>query len=100
MDGDVGNQTKSEGGMRRAIAMCLLLVGCELAPISTEKTNNPAALVDFLFEHEGCRVFRFEDNGRYHYFTSCPGSAISTRRQQMGKQTVIRDEEVPTGVRP
>jgi hypothetical protein len=31
--------------------------------------------VTLLFEHDGCKVFRFGDNGRNHYFVHCPASA-------------------------
>lgn len=36
--------------------------------------NNPTYQVEFLFEHEGCKVYRFWDYGNYVYFTNCEGS--------------------------
>lgn len=38
--------------------------------------NNNSYKVEYLFEHEGCRVYRFEDGSRYVYFTNCQGEAI------------------------
>ena len=38
--------------------------------------NNKTYKVDYLFEHDGCKVYRFYDNGRHVYFTNCNGEAI------------------------
>ncbi len=38
--------------------------------------NNPAFKVEYLFEHEGCKVYRFEDKGNWVYYTNCQGEAI------------------------
>ena len=40
--------------------------------------------VQFLFEKDGIKVYRFSDGGRFHYFTS-KGETIST--QQQGKNS-------------
>lgn len=31
-------------------------------------------VVDKLFTHEGCTVYRFQDGGYYRYYTNCSGS--------------------------
>ena len=58
--------------------LILLLLGastaCVTEPIATAPTNNAGIQVDLLFEHDGCRVFRFRDIG-YHYFAKCDGAA-------------------------
>lgn len=47
-------------------------------PISTlVPDNNKTYQVDYLFEHDGCKVYRFQDNGRYVYFTNCTGETTS-----------------------
>lgn len=51
----------------------ILLVGCVKAPNKIDTTNNPEFTVDLLFEHEGCKVYRFQDDGS-KYFTNCKGS--------------------------
>jgi hypothetical protein len=57
--------------MMRILFVCLLAcAGCMADPIATAPTNNAQIQVDLLFEHEGCRVFRFRDIG-YHYFVKC-----------------------------
>lgn len=39
--------------------------------------------VEFLFESNGCKVYRFEDIGRTHYFTNC-GQTITTQSEGKG----------------
>ncbi len=46
-------------------------------PLKREKANNNETYkVSYLFEHEGCKVYRFYDVGGYVYFTNCKGEAI------------------------
>jgi len=55
---------------------CIALVattGCITPPLATTQTANPGIQVDLLFEHDGCRVYRFLD-GTYHYFARCGGA--------------------------
>lgn len=40
--------------------------------------NNDTYKVDYLFEHDGCKVYRFYDNGHFVYFTNCNGDTIAT----------------------
>lgn len=39
--------------------------------------NNRTYHVHYLFEHDGCRVYRFQDIGNYVYFTNCAGDVTS-----------------------
>lgn len=39
--------------------------------------NNKTYQVDYLFENEGCKVYRFMDNGHYVYFTNCNSDVTS-----------------------
>lgn len=39
--------------------------------------NNQTYLVEYLFEHDGCKVYRFRDDGNYVYFTNCGNSVTS-----------------------
>lgn len=54
--------------------------------------NNATYNVDYLFEHEGCKVYRFYDRGNYVYFTNCTGevTAINSDSTEHRVQTVIR----------
>ena len=47
-------------------------------PVSREQpVNNKDYKVDYLFEYDGCKVYRFMDDGEYVYFTNCTGSVSS-----------------------
>ncbi|WEK37494.1 MAG: DUF4884 domain-containing protein [Candidatus Pseudobacter hemicellulosilyticus] len=39
--------------------------------------NNQTYTVEYLFTHDGCKVYRFYDRGNYVYFTNCNGEAIA-----------------------
>jgi Domain of unknown function (DUF4884) len=65
------------------ILLLLLAAACTVQhPISKEVAdNNKDYTVEYLFEHEGCKVYRFKDHnsvGTYYvYFTNCNGDAIA-----------------------
>ena len=74
------------------VLLTLLSVSCYVSkPVSSAiPENNLTYEVDFLFEHEGCRVYRFYDRGNYVYFTNCCGDVNSvvndsTRISTFGK---------------
>jgi hypothetical protein len=39
--------------------------------------NNGTYNVSYLFENEGCKVYRFSDNGMFIYYTNCNGSTVA-----------------------
>lgn len=48
-------------------------------PVSTKSAkNNKDYRVSFLFEHDGCKVYRFMDRGEFIYFTSCNGESMKS----------------------
>ncbi|TAK42501.1 MAG: DUF4884 domain-containing protein [Saprospiraceae bacterium] len=57
----------------------LFATGCFYGqPISkTPPANNNTYEVEYLFEHAGCKVYRFHDMGHYVYFTNCQGETVS-----------------------
>ena len=82
-------------------ACCLTSCFAERSVSVSRALNNPDYTVSYLFEHDGCRVYRFYDarSGSYVYFTtqgdvtSIPND--STRRQtvtyrQRDRQTVVK----------
>jgi len=74
------------------IVLCFGLLGCANEPIYKSKTNNNEMQVELLFEHDGCRVYRFYD-GSYKYYTDCRGSVQWTEQHgksssEEGNQTV------------
>lgn len=66
----------------------LAFASCTIArPLSKEPSqNNVTYTVEYLFEHDGCKVYRFYDRGNYVYFTNCKGEAIA-----MTDSTAIRN---------
>ena len=61
--------------MRSLFVLALVATtGCLAEPIATAPTNNAGIQVDLLFEHDGCRVYRFRDVS-YHYYAKCGGGA-------------------------
>ena len=47
-------------------------------PITREPAhNNQDYTVAYLFEHDGCKVYRFWDRDYYVYFTNCNGEAVA-----------------------
>jgi hypothetical protein len=65
------------------LLLLVLTTGCITQhPITKEPAaNNTDYTVEYLFEHEGCKVYRFKDHnsvGTYYvYFTNCNGDAIA-----------------------
>ena len=64
--------------MRILLTLFILIVfytSCTFPkPIYTQPTdNNIDYKISYLFEHDGCKVYRFEDRSKYVYFTSCRG---------------------------
>ena len=58
-------------------------------PISSDKaSNNPAYTVQYLFEHDGCKVYRFNDNGNLVYFTSCNGETTRVTSDSTGTKYI------------
>lgn len=56
-------------------------------PVSTEQpTNNQTYEIDYLFELDGCKVYRFYDKGNYVYFTNCQGNVTSIKNDSTAKR--------------
>ncbi len=55
------------------VSFASLFTSCMIQqPVSTNTpVNNKSYQVDFLFEYDGCKVYRFQDRGDYIYFTNC-----------------------------
>ena len=66
--------------INKTIAGMLFLVftGCSGVPLTIKSPeNNNTYNVEYLFEYEGCKVYRFYDRGEYIYFTNCQGDVTS-----------------------
>jgi len=75
----------------------LLFASCAQIPLSSsEPANNSTYVVDYLFEHDGCKVYRFYDRGRHVYFTKCEGS-YSVFKPDSAQANVINTTVYPGG---
>jgi hypothetical protein len=79
------------GNMKKILAIYITIIvlgamlfgACINEPMSTERLGkDDGIVVEYLFEKDGVKVYRFPDNGHYHYFTS-KGETISV--QSAGK---------------
>lgn len=41
--------------------------------------------IEFLFEKDGCKIYRFKDGSRYIYWSNCEGNMQSSYYQSTGK---------------
>lgn len=77
----------------------VLVAGCAKDPVAISSSTNPEVPIANLFTHEGCTVYRFVDDGWYHYFAKCVDSAetISQKTSTCGKNCFYtRDENIRT----
>lgn len=69
-----------------------IMISCYTQKPLTKGTsdNNETYKVEYLFEHDGCKVYRFHDRGSYIYFTNCTGNvtAISNDSIQESRFTI------------
>lgn len=75
------------------------LASCGIArePLATAPPqNNATYTVEYLFEHEGCKVYRFYDKGNYVYFTNCNGEAIAMTDSTATRNTVKASRKYPS----
>lgn len=64
--------------------------------VSSAPVNNQTYQVDYLFEHEGCKVYRFQDRGNYVYFTNCTGDVTSMVNDSTVVRTINQTKVQPT----
>lgn len=74
--------------------------GCDTysPPLKSERTNNNQIQVDFLFENEGSKVYRFEDAGRRVYYVVPSGQVTEVHSESCGKTCIqeIRTQSITT----
>ena len=58
--------------MKKLLLVLIIgLTGCLGEPQSTENTGkNGEFHIEYLFEKDGIKMYRFYDGGRFHYFTT------------------------------
>jgi hypothetical protein len=59
----------------------MIFGACINEPMSTERLGKGDGFeVEYLFDKDGIKMYRFYDNGHYHYFTT-KGETISTQTE-------------------
>jgi hypothetical protein len=82
----------------RLLVLAFCLIACDPTPAQgTSKTTNASVQVDLLFEHDGCKAYRFSADGEYHYYVRCKDSTLTSDRRPCGEDCV-RTEEIPLTV--
>jgi len=54
-----------------SVIACLFSCVSQRSISKLAPSNNATYKVEYLFEHDGCKVYRFWDNGHFVYFTNC-----------------------------
>jgi len=72
------------------IFLFISLLSCSIQqPISSKQPdNNESYQVEYLFEHDGCKVYRFLDSGNYVYFTNCNSDVTSITNDSIQTRVV------------
>ncbi len=74
------------------LALALLVCGCERPAMESRPSDNANISVDLLLTIDGCKVYRFYDNGHARYVTICPDyrrtSTIGGYTQSQGESSV------------
>lgn len=62
------------------------LFSCKGDAESVIQSGNSDFKIEFLFEHDGCKIYRFYD-GKYIYWTDCKGKMEQNFNESSGKTT-------------
>lgn len=65
--------------------------GVQVPLATTNPANNTTYTIEYLFEHDGCKVYRFFDMGHYVYFTNCNNCTTSVVNDS------VQINVIPTG---
>ncbi|MCF8360634.1 MAG: DUF4884 domain-containing protein [Prolixibacteraceae bacterium] len=72
------------------IVLFMLFAACSSRrPLFSDRPgNNKTYEVEYLFEYDGCKVYRFFDRGNYVYFTNCKGDVIGFANDSINTRIV------------
>lgn len=60
--------------MKLLISIILIFYSCLNIGKPIESTKQNDFEIEFLFEKDGCKIYRFYDAGRYIYWSNCAGN--------------------------
>lgn len=67
------------------VGLIFVCSSCQQPAIEKFGTNNSAIPVELLFEHDGCKIYRFIDGNRHHYFGKCKDATSICHQEGCGK---------------
>lgn len=70
--------------------IAILVSSCKKQSIESSQTNNSEISVELLFEKDGVKVYRFQDGGRFIYYTDARGK---TEWYSGGKNKTLHEVE-------
>lgn len=70
-----------------SIILLLFCFSCKNGSVST--VQNGDFKIEFLFEQDGCKLYRFKDGIRYVYWSDCRGMVSESHTTSTGKSTTI-----------
>lgn len=79
-----------------ALSAMFLFSGCVNEAKDTEQKEN--FKIEFLFEKNGCKMYRFKDGGRYIYWSDCQGKVQADYSTQSGKSRITHHVEAITSI--
>ena len=65
-------------------------------PEPKETIQNGDYKLELLFEQNGCKMYRFHDNGRYVYWSDCQGKTELEYKESNGKTNSSEYQETIT----
>lgn len=77
-------------------ALSMWLSSCKASPQETKQTSNAEIKVELLFEHEGVRMYRFQDGSRYHYYAVPRSGWSSVMYTENCGKNCSREVSIPT----
>lgn len=88
---------KTSGIVILFVISLFLLSSCRAGVplLNAPADNNQSYNVQYLFEHDGCKVYRFYDYGNYVYFTNCTGNVTAIKNDSTAnyvQTTVIKHD--------
>lgn len=72
--------------------LAIMMTSCKKVAVSSSTEGNQVQ-VDLIFVKDDVKMYRFEDNGRYHYFTS-RGETMTTQSEGSGKNETHYEENI------
>lgn len=79
--------------MKKLLILCVVLfASCEKKSVSSSTTKN-GIKIEFMFEKDGVKIYRFEDSNRYHYFTT-KGEIINPQKESNGHSVNYYDDNI------